>query len=425
MVLSIQRASRATRRIFFGWWIVLSGIGVQALIGALSNQAYGVYIVVLKEQFGWSPTAFSIGFAVQRAVSGTISPAQGWLLDRIGPRVVMSVGFVLLAIGFALFSQINSLTGFYLVVMILGVGTAFAGFMSVTVTLVNWFERKRGTALGVMQTGGALGGLLLPLVAWSIETNGWESTALASSILFLLIGVPLAQIMRRTPEDYGLHPDGVRTGVATISSLNPEATPEPRREGFTARQAIRTRTFWYLAIAHGLAVIIVTTVSLYLVLYLTSELGLSLAGASLVVSVMTIMMMAGQLVGGILGDRYSKRWLTTGATIGQSVAMLLLAFSVALPMVIVAVILQGWSHGLRGVLMMPIRADYFGTRAFGTIMGFSFFIMMGGEIVGPIIMGITIDAFSSYRPGFIMLSIAGAIGAVLFALSSKPSLPRP
>ncbi len=418
-MITVQRATARARGVFFGWWIVVAGIGVQSLTGALLSHAFGAYVVVLKDAFGWSTTTFSIAFSLQRAESGLLGPVQGWLLDRFGPRVVMTAGLTIFGVGFMLFSQINSPIQFYLTFLLMAVGVSLGGFMSITATIVNWFERRRGTALGIMQTGSAIGGFLLPIVAWSLTANGWRTTAFASGVVILVVGIPLAQLMRRSPEEYGYEPDGgqtVETGGMTLAG---------RATSFTARQAMRTRAFWFLTIGHSLAVMVVTTVSVYLIPYLNSDFGLSLGAASTIVVLMTASMMVGQLLGGFLGDRYSKRWLATFATSGSAVAMILLATATGLGIVIAAVMVQGWAHGFRGVQMMPIRADYFGRQAFGKIMGFTFMFMMWGEIGGPVGMGIIVDTIGSYRLGFALLGVAAGVAALFFALSSQPPRPTP
>lgn len=417
-MITVQRAGERARSIFFGWWIVTAGIGIQSLTAALLSHAYGAYVVVLRDTFGWSSTTFSVAYSMQRAESGLLGPIQGWMLDRFGPRAVMTAGMALFGVGFILFSRVQTPTQFYLAFLMMAVGVSLGGFMSITATIVNWFERRRGTALGIMQTGSAIGGLLLPIVAWSLSANGWRATAFASGVIILVVGLPLAQLMRRSPEEYGYEPDG-----GTIAVADAQRPQVGRATSFTARQAMRTRVFWFLIVGHSLAVMVVTTVSVHLIPFLTSELDLGLGTASSVVALMTVTMMTGQLLGGFLGDRYSKRWLATIATAGHAVAMLLLATASGLGLVIAAVMIQGWAHGFRGVQMMPIRADYFGRQAFGKIMGFTFMFMMWGEVGGPVAMGLIVDNLGAYRLGFGLLGAAAAIAAVFFALSPRPETP--
>jgi len=74
------------RRVFYGWWIVAAGFGLELLVGALMFHAYGAYVVLLRAEFGWSKTMLSAAFAMARAESGILGPPQGWLTDRFGRR---------------------------------------------------------------------------------------------------------------------------------------------------------------------------------------------------------------------------------------------------------------------------------------------------------------------------------------------------
>jgi sugar phosphate permease len=419
-----RRVVRRTRGIFFGWWIVAGGIGIQMLTAMLLGQAYGAYVVELQRQFGWNKTSFSIAYAIQQAESGLLGPFQGYLLTRFGPRNVMRVGLVVLAAGFIAFSQIQSISTFYLTFLVMAIGTSLAGFMSITTTLVNWFERRRATALAVMQTGGAIGGLLVPIVAWSLVSYGWRTTAFASGIVVLVVGLPLVQLMRQRPEDYGYLPDGVpMSSTSDASPASNFSLASMQREDFTTREALHSRAFWYLSFGHSLAMFVVASVSVHLIPYLTEDEGFSLEGAAFVVSIMTASMMVGQLTGGVLGDRFSKRHIVTVATFGHMLAMLTLAFGTSYTLIVLAVVLQGAAHGLRGVLMMPIRADYFGRQQFATIMGFSSLVMMWGVMSGPIVVGLIADAGLGYQPAFLVAAGAAAVAAVLFMLARPPQPP--
>jgi sugar phosphate permease len=421
------RKARRASSVFFGWWIVLGGIGIQILTSGLLNQAYGAYVVTLQAQFGWSKTAFSIAYAIQQVESGLLGPIQGWMLDRFGPRFVMRIGIVLLGSGFILFSQINSLPLFYASFLIMSIGMSMAGFVSVTTTLINWFERKRGTALGIMQTGGAIGGLMVPLVAWSLTTYGWRATAFGSGVAILVLGMPLVQLMRHRPEDYGMLPDGVKP--AAKGEWPPPggetlvATSAMSRVDFTVREALHTGAFWFLSIGHSLALFVVGAMSVHLIPHLTENIGTSLAAAATVVSIMIGAMMAGQLTGGVLGDRFSKRWISVIAMFGHCAAMMILVYAGSLTPVIVAAIIQGFSHGFRGVQMMPLRADYFGRASFGTIMGFSSTVMILGTVSGPIIAGQIADRTGDYRLAFQIMAATALAGAVFFFLAKKPEPP--
>jgi MFS family permease len=179
------------RGVFYGWWIVAAGAINQAVVTLTIGRSFGSYAVLLQQDFGWSKTALSAAYSMQQVENGILGPVQGWLIDRFGPKASMRVGVLMFGLGFIAFSQINSLSWFYVCYLMLAVGSSLGGFFPVNVVIANWFDRKRARAFATMQMGGAIGGLLIPLVAILLETLGWRTTALLSGILILVVGLPL------------------------------------------------------------------------------------------------------------------------------------------------------------------------------------------------------------------------------------------
>ena len=308
-LITTARVRERAHGVFYGWWVVSGAFGIQVLLSALLMQSFGAYVPVLQDQFGWSKAQLSAAFSMQRVESGLLGPFQGWMLDRYGPRNVMRVGMTLFGVGLMIFSQINSLTSFYLVFLLIAVGGSLGGFMSLTSTLVNWFVRKRATAMGVAQMGMSVGGLLVPLIAISLTDFGWRNTAFYSGVLVLVIGLPMTQLMRRDPESYGLLPDGETAEEAAIRrrEMAERKIEDVDNINFTPQQAMRTRAFWFISLGHGAAVLVVSAVMVHLIVHLNEGLGYSLRAAATVVSLMTIMQMIGLPIGGYLGDRFEKK----------------------------------------------------------------------------------------------------------------------
>src|SRR6185312_12529521 len=253
--------------------IVGAAIIFQTLQTGLLQQAYGTYAVVLHSEFGWSTTALSVAYALQSVQTGLLGPFQGWLVDRFSPRSIMRVGALIFGLGFIALSQANSLTTFYILILITSLGATFAGFMTVSTVVVNWFERKRSMAMALTQIGQSFAGLIAPIIAWSLISNGWRATALVSGLLVLGIILPLSRVLHRSPEEVGLRPDGdPPTPLLHGKSQGPARINQPE---FTARQALRTRAFWYISIGHALALFVVTAVTVHLVLHLVDDLGYS------------------------------------------------------------------------------------------------------------------------------------------------------
>ncbi|MEX2540694.1 MAG: MFS transporter [Trueperaceae bacterium] len=428
---ALGQLGNGLRNTFFGWWVVGGSILLQILIAGLLMQAYGTYVAVWRAEFGWSKTTFATAFAVQRAQMAVLSPVQGWLLKRFGSRGVIQVGLVLLAVGFVLLSQVNSVPAFYGTFLVLALGVGLAGFLSVTTTVVNWFERRRSSALALMQMGISIGGLTVPAIAWALTTFGWRPTAVASGVLILVVGLPVTALMRSSPEAYGLRPYGAKPKRAASERAENDtaglaAVPAPDvvlERGFSARQALRTRAFWFITFGHASAVTIVAAVLVHLVVHLQESVGLTLQLAATMVAIMTAATMAGQLAGGVLGDRFNKRMIAVVAMLAHAVALLALTYADGVLWVLFFAIVHGLAWGMRGPVMQSLRADYFGRNSFATIMGISFSFVMLGQMAGPLLAGILADATGDYRLGFVLLAAFVASASLFFVFATPPRRP--
>lgn len=418
----MDRLLRAPRRLFLGWWVVGGSILLQILTAGLFMQAYGTYVAVWKAEFGWSATVFATAFALQRGMMAVLSPFQGWLLDRFGPRVVIRAGLLVMALGFVLLAQVHTVIAFYLSFLVLAVGVGLAGFLSLTTTVVNWFEKRRSAALALMQIGISIGGFAVPIVAWSLTTYGWRATALASAVLIVVLGMPVTGMIRSAPEDYGLRPDGADPDDADGRGkiLDADGRPRPRLRDYSTSEAVRTRAFWLIALGHATAVMIVASVTVHIVVHLSEGVGLTLQFAATVIAILTGAAMAGQIIGGVLGDRFDKRWIASLAMVGHGVGLMAVAFGDSVAWVLVFAVVHGLSWGMRGPLMQALRADYFGRASFSKIMGLSFTLVMIGQIIGPLLLGVLADATGGYRLGFALLGGVVALASLCFALLSPP-----
>lgn len=397
---------------------------MQAQVNLLLGSAFGSYVAVLQQDYGWSKTTFSGAYAMQQVESGLLGPIQGTLIDRFGPRVTMRVGVVLFGIGFMVFSRMDSILTFYLAFVLIALGGSLSGYFPITVTVVNWFHRRRATALGLVSAGMAIGGLLAPVVAWSLSTHGWRTTSFASGVIFMLVGFPITGLLRHTPEAYGERPDGIASSEAAGDGAPAPAAPATEGPSFSARQALRTSAFWYIALGHASALLVVAAVNVHLVSFLKEGKGYSVTAGATVFALLTGASLVGQVGGGFLGDRFNKRKVVILCMLGHAVALLLLAYSVALWMVILFALLQGLAWGTRGPLMAAIRADYFGRASFGAISGYASLVITAGTISGPMLAAILADRLGNYRVGFTVLALLAGLGCIFWILARPPRPPR-
>jgi sugar phosphate permease len=399
--------------------MVGAGSGLQCLQSGLMTQAFGAYVALLQEERGWSKTALSGAAALQQMEVAILGPMLGWLIDRFGPQIWIRIGVVVFGSGLMLLSFTDTLPAFYGAFVVIALGSSLCGFFPVNVALINWFERWRARALSSMSIGLALGGTAIPIVAWSMAAFGWRATAFGSGVVMIAVGLPLAFIMRRRPEDYGETVDGIPPGPQKEETLS----KKDAARDFTAREALRTPAFWLLSLGHGFALLVVHAVSVHAITHMNQGLGYTLEAASLVYTVLTLSQLGGVFLGWLVGDRYDKRLIAAACMLAHMTALLLLTYATGLAMVLAFAVLHGAAWGLRGPFMQAQRADYVGRSAIGMILGLSYMIIVIGQVGGPMIAGILADLTGSYRLGFTILALLAGLGSLFFVLAKRPRLP--
>ena len=402
--------------------MVGASFGIQLLLGTLLLQSFGLYIAVLSEEMGWSKTTLSGAAAMQSMEAAVIGPLLGWMMDRFGPQLIVRWGIVIFSLGLLLLSQVGSVSTFYASAVLMAIGASLAGYFPLSVAIVQWFEKYRARALSFMSLGLAMGGLVVPALAWFMQHFGWRSTAAATGVLALVVGLPLARMIRRRPEDHGEHVDGISPAEHLIAAA--EGTPRPPAQAeFSVREALRTRAFWLLAIGHGLALLVVTAVNVHAITHMKEGLGYTVATAGWIIMLMTFGQMLGVLLGAGIGDRFDKRKVTALCMLAHALGLLCLTYATGMSGLIAFAAFHGLAWGLRGPFMLAIRADYFGRQAIGVIMGISAAIVAVGQVAGPLVAGVLADLTGNYRLGFTVLAVLSALGSVSFMLATRPVRP--
>ncbi|MEZ5661280.1 MAG: MFS transporter [Burkholderiaceae bacterium] len=411
------------RKLFYGWRMVGAAAGIQFLQAAMLYQALGAYVAILTDEKGWSKTALSGGSAVQATEAALLGPVLGWIIDRFGAQTLIRVGILIFGAGFIAFSYIDTLPQFYLAIILIALGSSMCGFFPLNIAIVNWFKKYRARALSSIAMGLALGGAVVPLVAWSMHHFGWRNTAFGCGVLAILVGFPLAMVFRRRPEDHGETLDGLPVPDPTEKVEGAPHNPQDEIE-FTTRQALATPAFWLLGFGHGFALFVVTAVNVHAISHMKEGLGYTVGEASLVITLMTGFQVLGVAVGWWIGDRFQKRLVAATCMLMHGAGLLSLTFAVNPAMLVLFAALHGSAWGLRGPFMQALRADYFGRRSIGKIMGLSSLLVVIGQIGGPLVAGYFTDVTGDYRMGFTILACLATSGSVLFVMAKAPRLTQ-
>ena len=423
----MPEVSRRFKESFYGWKLVGLTLLVTALAGGPVWNGVGVWVKALEVQFGWSRAQLTGAFSLAQLEGSIIGPLMGYLIDRLGPRRMVFLGLVITGLGFLLFSYTANLFTFYAAYSMIMLGTAAGTWLPMMTALNRWFNRLKGRAMAVAGEGSFLGGLLLvPALAWAVDIDsyGWSITARWIGIVFIAVAWPVSRVIREFPEAHGQRADG---DLPTDSQQTPNrstptiqaASDAAGQPDFTARQAVRTRAFWYITFGHALSSMLIATLTVHLVPMLTDQ-GLSLQTAAYVWSVLMAVGAVFQLIGGYIGDRVPKNVALFAFTGLQAAGFMLAAFIDDFSTAILFAVIYGAGFGGRVPLTTAIRGEYFGKRAFATITGISMAPLYVLMLIAPLFAAAMFDTQGSYTVAFLMLGALGSLSGFLFLMAKKP-----
>lgn len=390
-------------------WIVVGGAFVVLFLAYGTQYAFGVFFAALLAEFSWSRASLSGAFSLYAFVYSVFGLVAGRLTDRVGPRGVIAGGGLLLGAGLAGMSLVTALWQPYVLygaVAALGMSTAY---VPCNATVVRWFTRRRGLAVGIATAGGSLGTFLLPPVAhWLVSGLGWRRAYVVFGTAIFVVLAAVAVIMRRDPESLGLHPDGA-PAPASAGALS----------GWTVAAAVRSRAFWMLFTIFGLAWIPLFVPLVHLV-PLARDLGIDALRAATLVSALGLAAVAGRLVMGGLSDRVGRRAILGAGLVIQAVSFVVLAYAAALPGLAVAALLFGFSYGTVSTIFPAMVADFFGRAHAGALVGLLFGLAGPSAALGPVAAGWIYDRFGGYGPAWWLSAALNLLALALLGLARAP-----
>jgi len=421
------------KKIFYGWWIVLATNIICMLGYGTWLYSFGVFFKPMMAEFGWTRAMTAGAYSLRSVEGGIAAPLVGWAVDKYGSRKIIIIGALISGLGFALMPLISSLLGFYLFYgVVLSIGMSAMLYLPADTVLAKWFVRKLSRALAVLKTGAGFGGLICaPIAAVLITHLGWRSAFLVLGVSVWVIVIPLALVVRNSPEEKGLRPDGdppFQEGTEkadTSSELKEQISALGPAEDYTLKQALSSPTYWFLCAAFFFQSMAHSVVIVHSVPHLT-DVGISPERAAFCLGLLTLVSVVGRLLFGYLGDIIVKRYLFMFAYFMEACGVLVLMTVRTMPQAYLFIALFGIGFGGTVPLAPAIRAEYFGRAAFGKIQGFMTPITMLSSAVGPIFAGYLYDTTGSYHTSFLSTGLLTflAIVIIFFAKPARHPLPE-
>jgi OFA family oxalate/formate antiporter-like MFS transporter len=388
-------------------WLVVLALFVVTYGISTPLAAYGVFLPVLAETFGWSRGAISTALSINLLLGGVAGWVIGILADRHGPRVMLVVTVALAGAGFAAVSTVTTLWQLYLFAGVVG-GVGMSSFyLLAAATVSHWFDERRGLALALVLVGFNLGYITAgPLAAWLIAGLGWRP---AYALLGAGCGVVtlLAALTVRVPRAAEVPHLRRRVPAGTVAA-----------PGMTMRDALVDPRQWYLNVSWFLMGGLALMISVHAVPFARDQ-GISLATAALSLTAYGLGAVTGRLISGLVSDQVGAL-LTIRIGYGlQVVALGLLLWVRSQEALLLCLAVFGLGFAASDTMITKVIPDVFGLRALGAIMGVLTLGWRTGAAVGPAAAGFLYDATGSYAIPFGAAPIAVLVSWGFFALATR------
>jgi MFS family permease len=397
------------------WWLVILGCITHAVNTGFAYFGMSAFFPAFEREFGWSRTAISGAFSLARVESGILGPIEGYFVDRFGPRRIMYIGIVICTLGFVSLSLIHSLPMLY-VAIVLGIvlGSSLGYHMPISLLIAKIFHQRRSLAFGIFRMGPGLSGVIVPLVGAMIVWWDWRTAAVISGCILFAVSLPVAYLINKIA-DSEERADELAAGLAPHhGSSQPAADPQ-----FTLREVLHLRVFWFLSVAMALRHMVTEGVSVHFVILLVDR-GWSTGAASSLLGLSAMIGAPTRIGAGWLGDILDKRKLIMVLLLALAVSVCVMGWAAESITFTIFMVIYSLAYGGLASLQEPIRADYFGTKAFATIQGVSRSITTAGTFMGPIVAGLFYDFTRSYSVAFTIFAIVSLASLTLMYLAKKP-----
>ena len=398
-------------RVFYGWWIVATTLFIAIYTGGVVFFGFTAIFEPIANEFGWDYAQISFAASLRGLEMGLLSPLVGILVDRWGPRKLITGGISTVALGLLLLSQTNSLAMFYIAFGVVAVGVSASTTTVLMTAVANWFRKKLSLATGIATCGFGLGGLLIPVIVRLVDLYEWRMTLIILALSALVFWLPSTILIRDKPEQYGYLPDGEENAAAVkIKSAVPAQTVEADNR---LKEVLKSRAFWHISLALTAQMTVLMAVITHVMPYLSSV-GVARSTSSLVAMVIPLVSISGRLGVGWLGDKLNKKWVTVSAFIFMILGLFCFEYIVVERswLLVPFLILFGISFGGNVPMRVALLMEYFGRRNFGTVLGFMLGIIALISMTGPPLAGWIFDTWGSYQGtwlGFAVLAFAGLI----------------
>ncbi len=390
--------------LFYGWRIVAACFVIAAFAWSLGLFGSSVYLQSLSAERGWTVATISAAITLFFLVSAAVQRLVGRSIDRWGPRPVLSIGCLSLAVGVALIGQTDSPWQLYPCFALVGIGWSTLSTTGISATVAPWFERHQGRSMTLALMGASLGAIVgVPLLIATLARFGLETGLLLVALLAVAVLLPLIGMVLRyaSPASLGLNRDGDLPAAG--QPLAPAPVP-------IANSNNRSRLLWSTTAGFALALTVQIGFITHHVKLAQPMLGAH--GAGLLVSAAGVAALIGRMILVRIVDRVDVRRLAAGILLLQTLALIAIATWPSAWVLVIASLAYGYGIGHVTTLGPVVVRREFGASAFGATYGTAATVIQLSSAFGPFLLGALRDGYGNYRPGLAVAALFTSLGCL-------------
>ena len=411
-----EKKTFASRIPFFYGWIIVAVIIASGFIMMGVNSTFGVFFNSLVDEFNLTRASASAILSVRMVFSAIACLLAGWAIDRFGPRKVFTAMGLFVGLSMVLTGLTTSSWQIYItygLLMSLGAG---AVYVVITATVLHWFDRKRGLAIGLTGVGGGIGiASLSPLSASLIISLGWRDTMLLLGGISWFVMILPAQLLKRDPGEVGMFADGDQVG-------NQSQTATVETSSLNIRQLFMNVNFWAVFFIWLFMAFSMFFVMTHIVPH-SVDIGFSEVEAATILSLSGIAQIVGRLISGIISDRVNAKGIAIVSSLLQFAAILSLVWIRELWMLYLYGFINGITFASFGTSITVLIGRIFTLNDIGKVLGILEVGIYIGGAIGPYLGGLIFDSSGSYNMAFIIMSAAVLVRIILvFILRVRPAI---
>ena len=399
-------------------WVIIAIAAFMHMAGGSVRQAFGVLVVPLQQDMGWSPMSITLGYALGSIIGAAMAPLSGIATDRFGARKVIVAGILFFFLGAMITGAANQVWHLWISYGVF-LGVAQACFsVPILTTASTWFRSRLGVGIGLLQSAHGLGPAVMAVfISALIAALTWKTAFWLIGVSSSTVMIGLMLLFRNEPSHLGLLPYGALADAPSRRKVDPAEEKQRARVFLISMQG--TNAFKQLVAVHFLGCVGHAIVIIYII-PIAVVAGINVVSAAGILSTLMAVSVLTRFLTPVVADYLGAKRAMATMFVLQGLPVLMLFWTQELWQFYLFAVVFGVGYGGEGSAFPIINRQYFGRGPMGRSFGWQQFGAGTGMAVGGWIGGVLFFVFGSYDIT-VIVSVLASVGGAALILSMPPT----